>query len=107
MEWVTNGKSLDLRRRSDRLNVGYLLGQPTEPDDRKIETVALLGRATHMQKIIESGLRIEFPESFPDSSQLLQFKYCFRNLDDLKESDFYPELVIVCVKTYSLPKSVL
>ena len=37
--------------------VGYLLGQPTEPDDRKIETVALLGRATHMQKIIESGLR--------------------------------------------------
>ena len=80
--------------------IGYLLGQPTEPDDRKIETVALLGRASHMQKIIESGLEIEFPEG----SQHLQFKNCFRNLDDLKESDFYPELVIVCVKTYSLQR---
>lgn len=80
--------------------IGYLLGQPTEPDDRKIETVALLGRATHMQKINKSGLRIEFPES----PQFLQFKYCFRNLDDLKESGFYPELVIVCVKTYSLQR---
>jgi 2-dehydropantoate 2-reductase len=80
--------------------IGYLLGQPTEPDDRKIETVALLGRAPHMQKIIKSGLAIEFPEG----AQLLQFKYCFRNLDDLEESDFYPELVIVCVKTYSLPR---
>ena len=80
--------------------IGYLLGQPTEPDDRKIETVALLGRAPHMQKIIESGLEREFPEG----SQRLQFKYCFRNLDDLKESDFYPELVIVCVKTYSLQR---
>ena len=80
--------------------IGYLLGQPTEPDDRKIETVALLGRATHMQKINESGLTIEFPEG----SQHLQFKNCFRNLDDLKESDFYPELVIVCVKTYSLER---
>jgi 2-dehydropantoate 2-reductase len=80
--------------------IGYLLGQQKEPDDRKIETVALLGRAPHMQKIIKSGLRIEFPEG----AQLLQFKYCFRNLDDLKESDFYPELVIVCVKTYSLQR---
>ncbi len=80
--------------------IGYLLGQPTEPDDRKIETVALLGRADHMQKIMKSGLRIDFPEG----PHLLQFKYCFRNLDDLKESDFYPELVIVCVKTYSLQR---
>jgi 2-dehydropantoate 2-reductase len=80
--------------------IGYLLGQQTEPDDRKIESVALLGRAHHMEKIIKSGLRVEFPEG----AQLLQFKYCFRNLDDLKESDFYPELVIVCVKTYSLQR---
>ena len=80
--------------------IGYLLGQTTEPDDRKIESVALLGRANHMQKIIQSGLAIEAPEG----SQLLQFKYCFRNLDDLKESDFYPEFVIVCVKTYSLQR---
>jgi len=83
--------------------VGYLLMAPSQPNGLKIENVALLGRASHIRKIIEAGLRIDFPDSFPDGSQLRQFKYCFGNLDDLKESDFYPELVIVCVKTYSLP----
>lgn len=85
--------------------VGYLLRTLSQSDGPEIENVALLGRASHMQKILKDGLRINFPDSshFPDSTQLLQFKYCFENLDDLKESDFHPELVIVCVKTYSLP----
>ena len=34
----------------------------------------------------------------------MQFKHCFTGLDDLKASDFCPEIVIVCVKTYSLPR---
>jgi 2-dehydropantoate 2-reductase len=80
--------------------VGYLLMAPSQPNGPKIENVALLGRASHMHKIIEAGLQI----NLQDRSQHLQFKYCFINLNDLKESDFYPELVIICVKTYSLPR---
>ena len=80
--------------------VGYLLMAPSQSNGLKIENVALLGRASHMQKIIEAGLQI----NLQDRSQHLQFKYCFINLNDLKESDFYPDLVIICVKTYSLQR---
>ena len=39
----------------------------------------------------------------PEGRKIVQFKNCFTGPDDLKASDFYPEIVIICVKTYSLP----
>ncbi len=84
--------------------VGYLLSdaEHTEGKDNeceKIENVALLGRKSHIDKIRENGLRINF---LHDSGSF-RFENCFSSLDELKRSCFVPELVIVCVKTYSLP----
>jgi 2-dehydropantoate 2-reductase len=60
--------------------------------------VALLGRRSHIQKIQNAGLRICSPEG----CRLLRFRHCFSSLDELCNSNFFPELVIICVKTYSL-----
>ncbi len=60
--------------------------------------MALLGRKSHINRISDLGLKILFPEE----RKLLQFKHCFTDLADLKASDFCPEIVIICVKTYSL-----
>ncbi len=84
--------------------VGYLLSDAgnTEDKDRKcekIENVALLGRKSHMDKIKKHGLRINFLEC----SDSFLFENCFSSLDEFKRSSFVPELVVVCVKTYSLP----
>ena len=79
--------------------MGYLLSDAFEINGRKIENVALLGRNRHINRINELGLQIDLPEG----RKLVQFKHLFTSLDDLKASDFYPEIVIVCVKTYSLP----
>jgi 2-dehydropantoate 2-reductase len=78
--------------------MGYLLSYPADGSEGKIENVALLGRESHIKAISELGLQL----SLLEKKELLQFKYCFSNLADLKVSDFSPEIVIVCVKTYSL-----
>lgn len=78
--------------------VGYLLSEIT-PDGASIENVALLGRKSHVQKIIEQGLRIDYPDG---RSLLMPFKHCFSCLEELIDSDFFPEVVILCVKSYSL-----
>jgi len=79
--------------------MGYLLSDPCDLNGSKIENVALLGRKSHINRIKDLGLQIYLPEE----RKLLKFKHCFTDLDDLKASDFCPEIIIVCVKTYSLP----
>jgi 2-dehydropantoate 2-reductase len=78
--------------------VGYLLSEIA--GDTPIENVALLGRRSHIQKIIEAGLRIDLP----DGHRCLRFSLCFSGLDELCSSSFFPDIVIVCVKTYSLQR---
>jgi 2-dehydropantoate 2-reductase len=78
--------------------MGYLLSQPRDSNGSKIENVALLGRKS-IKRIKDLGLQICLPEE----TKHLQFQHCFAGLDDLKASDFCPEIIIVCVKTYSLP----
>jgi 2-dehydropantoate 2-reductase len=58
-----------------------------------------LGREGHIKKIKEAGLKIDLPEG----RKLVRFKHCFSGPDELLASDYCPQLVIVCVKTYSLP----
>ena len=65
-----------------------------------IENVALLGRKSHIQKIIKAGLRIDLPEGH----KCLRFRHCFSSPDELCRSNFFPDIVIVCVKTYSLQR---
>ena len=79
--------------------MGYLLSDALDLIGSKIENVALLGRKSHINRIRNLGLQICLPEG----RKLLKFKHCFADLDDLKASDFCPEIIIVCVKTYSLP----
>lgn len=79
--------------------VGYLLSEIAE--DTPIENVALLGRKTHIQKIIKAGLRIDFQKEH----KCLRFRHCFFNPDELCSSSFFPDLVILCVKTYSLQRA--
>ena len=79
--------------------MGYLLSDALDLIGNKIENVALLGRKSHINRIKDLGLQICLPEG----RKLLKFKHCFTDLDDLKASDFCPEIIIVCVKTYSLP----
>jgi len=78
--------------------MGYLLSDPRNSSGGKIENVALLGRKSHINRTNDMGLQIYLPEK----RELLQFKYCFTDLVDLKASDFFPEIVVICVKTYSL-----
>jgi 2-dehydropantoate 2-reductase len=78
--------------------MGYLLSDLRNSSGGKIESVALLGRMSHINRINDMGLQIYLPET----RKLLQFKYCFIDLADLKSSDFFPKIVIICVKTYSL-----
>ncbi|MBN1235195.1 MAG: 2-dehydropantoate 2-reductase [Methanotrichaceae archaeon] len=79
--------------------MGYLLSKAPQSEEGRIENVALLGREGHVKRIRDLGLQIVLPEG----KKLVQFEYCFTGLDDLKASDFYPDIIIVCVKTYSLP----
>jgi 2-dehydropantoate 2-reductase len=64
-----------------------------------VKNVALLGRVGHMRAIRERGLHVDLGEK----TEILRFKHCFSGLDDLKASDFCPDVVFVCVKTHSLP----
>ncbi|VVB65079.1 Uncharacterised protein [uncultured archaeon] len=79
--------------------VGYLLSEVA--GDTLIENVALLGRKSHIQKIIKAGLRIDFPEGH----KCLRFRHCFSSPNELCSSNFFPDIVIVCVKTYSLQRA--
>jgi 2-dehydropantoate 2-reductase len=79
---------------------GYLLAGPAGSDGGQEERVALLGRAAHMRAVRERGLHVDLG----GKCEVLRFKHCFSCLDDLKASDFSPKIVIVCVKTYSLPE---
>jgi len=78
--------------------MGYLLSDPRNSSGGTIENVALLGRKSHINRINDLGLQI----SIMEKETRLQFKYCFADLADLKSSDFFPKIVIICVKTYSL-----
>ena len=78
--------------------VGYLLSDVA--GDTLIENVALLGRRSHIQKILKAGLRIDLPEGH----KCLRFRHCFSSPDELRRSNFFPDIVIVCVKTYSLQR---
>jgi len=80
--------------------MGYLFSEINGSNRPTIENVALLGRESHIQRIKKIGLRINFQEG----SELFKFQHCFSNLDDLKESEFTPSIIIICVKTYSLSK---
>ncbi len=82
--------------------LGYLLSQSAWKDgtDREVvENVALLGRAGHISAIKKQGLHVDLGEK----REVFFFRHCFSSLDELKASDYHPRLVIVCVKTYSLP----
>ena len=82
--------------------LGYLLSEipgKNAIERKRIENVALLGRAGHISTIKEQGLHVDLGEK----REVLFFKHCFSSLDELKASDYHPRLVIVCVKTYSLP----
>ncbi len=82
--------------------LGYLLSEaPGEgaSEEKGSERVALLGRAGHMNAIKERGMHVDLGEK----RDVLHFRHCFSSLDELKRSDFRPHIVVVCVKTYSLP----
>lgn len=48
----------------------------------------------------EHGLEIKFF----DGSKTLKFKHCFSSLGELDKSGFSPDIIVVCVKTHSLPR---
>ncbi|MDM7913464.1 MAG: 2-dehydropantoate 2-reductase N-terminal domain-containing protein, partial [Methanotrichaceae archaeon] len=82
--------------------VGYLLSDLEEDEGREgkaVENVALLGRKGHIQKILEDGLRIKLPEG----SRTIRFGHCLSRLSEIEELDFTPDMVVVCVKTHSIP----
>lgn len=80
--------------------VGYLLSEIDELEDKAIENVGLFGRKGHIGSIRKSGLRI----NFFNGQKTFNFKHCFSSLDELDRSDFSPDIVVLCVKTHSLPK---
>lgn len=82
--------------------MGYLLSEADDGSEAA-ENVALLGRRGHLQRIKEKGLKIALPGREPGGSESIGFKHCFFSLEDLEGSGFFPEIVVVCVKTYSLP----
>ena len=82
--------------------LGYLLSQipgKNAAERKRIENVALLGRAGHINAIKEQGLHVDLG----GKREVLFFRHCFSSLNELKASNYHPRLVIVCVKTHSLP----
>jgi len=78
--------------------VGYLLSEVA--GDTPIENVAMLGRKSHIQEIVRAGLNVDLPEGH----KCLRFRHCFSSPGELCSSNFFPDTVIVCVKTYSLQR---
>ncbi|MDF0589867.1 ketopantoate reductase family protein [Candidatus Methanocrinis natronophilus] len=66
-----------------------------------VEEVALLGRPGHIEAIRERSLEVTLAEK--DRPLSIRFRYAFAGLGEFAHSDFAPEVVIVTVKTYSLP----
>lgn len=66
-----------------------------------IEEVALLGRPGHIERIRARGLEVTLAEG--ESPLSIRFRHCFAGIGEFAESVFAPEVVIVTVKTYSLP----
>lgn len=97
--------------------VGYLLSELKEDENKgecngeckgegerkgegkAVENVALLGRKGHIQRILEDGLKIKLLEG----SRFIRFKHCLSRLSEIEEEDFVPDIVVVCVKTHSIP----
>ena len=82
--------------------LGYLLSEipgKNAIERKRIENVALLGRAGHINAIKEQGLHVDLG----GKREVLFFRHCFSSLNELKASNYHPRLVIICVKTYSLP----
>lgn len=82
--------------------MGQILSEIPRNDDGFIENVALLGREGHIKAIKEHGLQIDSTD-LSQGKKVLRFRHCFVDLEDLTNSDFYPEILVVCVKTHSLP----
>lgn len=82
------------------LSEGELEGEVEGGISPVVENVALLGRPGHIQRIRERGLEVFLAEG--ESPLFIRFRHCFVDLDELAESDFAPDLVMVCVKTHSL-----
>jgi len=80
--------------------MGYLLSDTNSSDGCGVENVALLGRMGHIERISSGGLEVEAP----DGKTLVYFGHLFTDLEELGRSDFHPDLVVICVKTYSLQK---
>jgi 2-dehydropantoate 2-reductase len=82
--------------------VGCLLSELEDDEgreDKAVENVALLGRKGHIQKILEDGLRVKLPEG----SRTIRFRHCLSRLSEIEGLDFAPDVVVVCVKTHSIP----
>lgn len=80
--------------------MGYLLSDAHSSDGGGVENMALLGRMGHMERISSEGLEVEAP----DGKTLVYFGHLFTDLEELGRSDFHPDVVVICVKTYSLEK---
>lgn len=80
--------------------MGYLLSDPQSSNSSMVENVALLGRMGYMERISSEGLEVEAP----DGKTLVYFCHLFTDLEELGRSDFHPDVVVICVKTYSLEK---
>jgi 2-dehydropantoate 2-reductase len=76
-----------------------LLSSPNDYKNHVEENVGLLGRRGHMQRIRENGLEIKSSEG----TRTLYFQHCFSEPGELRDSTYSPDVVIVCVKTHSLP----
>jgi 2-dehydropantoate 2-reductase len=81
--------------------VGYLLSDVAGCKGTPIENVGLLGRRSHIQRIVKAGLGIDFPEGH----KCLRFRHYFSSPGELCSSNFLPDIVIICVKTYSLQRA--
>jgi len=80
--------------------IGYLLSEGADRPLGSVENVALLGRRVHMERVRERGLKV----GLPDGTRSIRFEHCFSNLEELIGSEFTPDVVLVTVRTYSLPQ---
>jgi len=79
--------------------VGFLLSDNEASGDRCVRDVALLGREDHIHEIRSRGLRVKLPSGM----RTVWFENCFSSISEISGSDFTPDLVVICVKTHSLP----
>jgi 2-dehydropantoate 2-reductase len=80
--------------------IGFLLSDTAAMKGQLVDDVALLGRKGHIEEIRANGLKIDLF----DKTKFVKFRNCFSSLAELDRSDFTPDLVVICVKTHSLPR---